>query len=428
MTNLNDIYESLREDPERYNALTRLYDERLPLYRRAVEETQRAVAEIRKKYGKNAKLRIAYVDGRVKSLHSVVRKGLGRGIDATNLLDVLPDTVGVRVVVNNIKDVEPLIEELGCHPRLTVHSREDHDDGTGYRAVHLDVSVRWADDEPGERSSRCEIQVRTLLQDAWAIMSHHDFYKNTASLPVLARPISARLSQYLEATDALADDLRTAIEAVVQPPNDLSEDAPLDREGIAFLYYSVFGEKPQEYGVEYLARKASELGISTVGDARRGLNETTLRRLSELHRKEFWFRLDPVEGFEYGLHWVVRGEKAFSDFRTKLKADRAEIEAQARGEILAELPETYEEFLEELQKGLVSAAVLKELGALRECIRCGADILDEYALAEAVAEHYECDVDDGDILGALSEYAEFQEDPQCHGFCSYCGHQMSKDD
>lgn len=422
-----NFYESFREDPSRYNALARLYDQRRRVYKNAMAEVQRAVAEIKKKYQKGAILRIAHVDGRVKTLHSIVRKGITKGIDAKELLDVLTDIVGIRVVVSNLKDAELLIAELSNHPRLAIKATETHSDDGGYRAVHLDAVVSWLDAGGGKHAVRCEIQVRTLLQNAWAIMAHHDFYRNKASLPVLAQPISAHLSKYLQVADDLADKLRAEVQASVEPPNDLSEEATLDREGIAFLFYSMFGEKPQEYEVEYLVRKAKELAISTIGEARKGLNETTLRELSEIHCARFWFKLGTVDAFEYSLLYAVKGDKALAEFKTKTEMDYKEMQAVAHREILAEMPDTYQEFLQELEKGEVSTSVLSELGALGECIICGAEILDDYALAEAVAEHYECDVDDADILSA-SSYPEFQEDTQHHGLCSYCGYVMSKDD
>lgn len=332
----------------------------------------------------------------------------------------------MRVVVNNLKDIDPLVEALEGHPAIEVLQREDHVAEDGYSATHLEAACSLRKDGQVRRVP-LEIQVRTLLQDAWAVLSHHDFYKNVGTLPDLAKRVSEHMSRALSAVDHLADDLREEIVRLVEPPSDLSDDTPLNRGGIAFLYYAVFGEKPQEYEVDYLREHAERHGVSTVGQAKAALTEDVLKRLAEIHQRRFWMRISPAEAFEYALLYAVKGEDAYTDYRTHVEMEWADVEATARREMLAEMPDTYEEFLKLLERGDFPMDALAELGAVKDCMRCGNDYLDAEVAIEAVCEFYGVEDVDAELAPFLWDSPDLgsQDYP---GYCSYCGYQMGKDD
>jgi len=413
-----------------YGIVKRAYNERLSLFEKALAEAKKAVAAIRLKHLRKATLRIAYIAGRVKSLPSLIKKACDRGISATEVFDRIHDVVGLRVVVNNATDVAPLIEELRANPRFKIEEIEDHAQGP-YRAVHLKVAYGLRD---GEDVSlvQMEIQIRTLLQDAWAILTHHDVYKNQAALPALAQPVSKHLSESLSSLDKLADEFRRQMENIVEPPNDLSDDARLDRQGIAFLYYEILGEKPQEYEVDILVKHAHECGLRTIGDARRGLGEDVLQRLRQIHDARFGGWPIGSQVLEYGFLYAAQGPLAFEEYRKLVQAEWEDIERTAQAEALSEMPETFDEFVADLKRGDVPWGALEELGGVKRCSVCGTKILDPDAAAEGVMEHYEVDDADIDILalicGIASESPFEPQGPNFPDLCSWCDHTMSKDD
>jgi ppGpp synthetase/RelA/SpoT-type nucleotidyltranferase len=420
------ILDANREDPERYHALSKLYEARRPLLEEAVRLGKLALAEIQKAHERGALLRISHFSGRVKGLYSLSRKAMSKGIPAERALDELGDVVGLRVVVANLKDVALLIEALDASPAISVLKKEEHGDSDGYRAIHLDIVCRWSNTH-GPHEIKGELQVRTLMQDAWAIISHHDFYKNTASLPELAQPISKHLSSLLASADHLADDLRREMESRVTAPSDLSDKDPLTADGIALLYYQTFGEKPPQYEVDFLLKKAKELGVSTIGDARVGLSKGVVNKLSKIHKSRFWTRMGESEAFEFGLLFAAKGAQALKDYKRRVERNWAEVEALARNEALAEMPETYTELTEMLQRGTVPWGAFKVLGAVKDCLRCGSEYLDADAAVEAISEYYG-EEDVWDELHPVLAEAENPESPDHAGCCSYCGWQMSKDD
>jgi len=48
---------------------------------------------------------------------------------------------------------------------------------SGYRAVHLILEVETRLGEEGTQVVSCEVQLRTMLQDAWARISHATLYR-----------------------------------------------------------------------------------------------------------------------------------------------------------------------------------------------------------------------------------------------------------
>jgi putative GTP pyrophosphokinase len=416
-----------------YGAFRKAYNERRPIYEKAVNEMLKSIAEIKLKHQKKATLRIAYIDGRVKSPISIVKKACEKDIPVKEVFDKTDDIAGLRVVVNNIKDIGPLIEELKTHPKVQIVECEEHTGTDPYRAVHLKAIYRLSDDSP-ESSVTCEIQIRTLLQDGWAILSHHDLYKNQAELPELAKPISKHLSDSLHTLDRLANDLRDHLEEKVEPPNDLTDEAPLDKQGIAFLYYELLGEKPQEYEVEFLFKKAGESGLKTIGEARRGLSKRVIKRLTTIHDSRFLMLSPGSDLLEFGMLFAAQGPSAFQEYKKHVEADWDEIESFGRAEALSVMPGTIDEFVELAERGDVPWEAIKALGGVQECTRCGTEIVVLDSAAEGVLDHYgfpDIEVDLEDLLFHASNNYECEYELEAvdfSGVCPWCSHMMSKDD
>jgi len=420
------------DETREYGAFRQAYNERKPVFEKILIEAKKDIALIKLKNQKTAILRIAYIDGRVKSLSSIYKKACDRDIPAKEVFELITDILGLRIVVNNLKDIEPLINELKEHPKFKIHEREEHEGEGGYRAVHQMVSYCHSENDQ-IIESKLEIQIRTLLQDVWAILTHHDVYKNQRSLPSLAIPISDHLSQSLNALDCLADKFHQHIEAEVEPPNDLSDETPLDRQGIAFLYYDLLGKKPQEYEVDYLNRKVTEFGIQTVGQARKGLDERVLKRLEKIHDKRFPMLSPGMDLLEYGILYSAQGSSALNEYKRYIESAWEEIEQYGREEALSGLPETFDGFIEMIEDGKVPWEAIEELGGFEKCVTCGTKILVPDSAVESILDYYNnLEFDSIDMEIKLSDIADFdsveRESVNTKGVCPYCDHIMSKDD
>jgi putative GTP pyrophosphokinase len=122
------------------------------------------------------------VKGRSKSFKSFYKKYL-RYLRANSGEDVpIPDQIGVRIVCPFLEDLKT-IEDI-CKEKLSVLEVEQKGSDYsfkefGYESIHLLVKLpdeilsKWKNDFV----SVAEIQIRTILQDAWAEVEHELVYK-----------------------------------------------------------------------------------------------------------------------------------------------------------------------------------------------------------------------------------------------------------
>lgn len=59
------------------------------------------------------------------------------------------------------------------------------------------------------RDMVCEVQVRTILQDSWAILDHHLRYKSPAQIPSSMRREIHSLAAAIESADRQFDDIES---------------------------------------------------------------------------------------------------------------------------------------------------------------------------------------------------------------------------
>ena len=178
------------------------------LYERLVEEVRYILEE---KLGA-ADIRFADVLGRAKTVESF-REKAERKAYKSPLTDTT-DLAGVRVVCYYESDMAS-IEEL-ITSEFTVHERVDKTgelgvDKMGYhgRSIGITLGPRYKGGRyDGITELRCEIQVRTVLQDAWALISHHLVYKEESSVPQRMKRDLNNVASLLEVAQGVFDSVR----------------------------------------------------------------------------------------------------------------------------------------------------------------------------------------------------------------------------
>jgi ppGpp synthetase/RelA/SpoT-type nucleotidyltranferase len=158
-------------------------------------------------------IEVSAVTSRAKTLNSFLEK-LDRKSYKDPFSDIT-DFAGVRVVclyLDDIHRIERIISKEFEVLEKVDRFREREPDRFGYGAVHF--IVRLGKRPSGARYDDlktlvCEIQVRTVLQDAWAIIDHHLVYKNEAAVPrQLQRKLNS-LSGLFETADDQFQQIRT---------------------------------------------------------------------------------------------------------------------------------------------------------------------------------------------------------------------------
>jgi len=117
------------------------------------------------------------------------------------------DILGVRVITYYSEDVDRVVERLRSALTIDVKNSEDKRDKLtlkefGYKSVHLQAQTKrsWATDPryAALRGRWFEIQVRSILEHAWAEIEHEVVYKSGVRYPDLVKRRFARLAGTLE--------------------------------------------------------------------------------------------------------------------------------------------------------------------------------------------------------------------------------------
>jgi ppGpp synthetase/RelA/SpoT-type nucleotidyltranferase len=184
------------------------YTQLKPSYERLAHEIQFAL----EKQLRVAEIEFSAVTHRAKTEESLEKKLKIKSY--SNLLEEVTDLAGVRIVYlysNDFKRIEEIISNEFEVIETVDKIKDQGIDKFGYIAVHFIVHLggkssgaRYDD----LKSLKCEIQVRTVLQDAWAIINHHLMYKREQDVPThLLRKVNS-LAGLLETADYQFDYIR----------------------------------------------------------------------------------------------------------------------------------------------------------------------------------------------------------------------------
>lgn len=222
---------------EEYRAL-------LPTYRYAAELIVGHVREALSEAG----LIIAALEHRVKEEKSLAGKLRLKGNKYHSILDVT-DLVGLRAITFYIDDVDKvaaLVDRLfDVDWENSVDKRKAHQiDSFGYMSLHyicrLPADTFSNKDYPRLNEFRFEIQIRTVLQHAWANMNHDTGYKSGVEIPQEYLRSLSRLAGILELVDgefsrirSELNDYRRNVQSLVASGN--LEEVPLDGESFRSL-------------------------------------------------------------------------------------------------------------------------------------------------------------------------------------------------
>ena len=151
-------------------AILEEYRSKLPVFE---DLSARATKEIKEMLA-SAGIIVAAVESRVKTESSLAGKLELKGSKYSSISDIT-DIVGLRVITFYIDDVDKvasLIERLfEIDWENSVDKRKLHEiDSFGYLSLHYICSYKGSD-------IRFEVQLRTVLQHAWANMNHDTGYK-----------------------------------------------------------------------------------------------------------------------------------------------------------------------------------------------------------------------------------------------------------
>jgi GTP pyrophosphokinase len=186
---------------------------------------------------------VTKIEGRVKEKEECIKKfhrkyqgKLEADEQPYEIKDYISDLIGIRIVCLYEDQISVLSEILQRHFRILdvtdkISAVESTEDSFGYKGLHMDLALS---DEIASQPKYLpyadlpfEVQIRSLIQDAWSVLDHKIKYKK--SIPIdLKRRINV-LSALFELADREFREIRNATtellqQATVAPMSDQLDD------------------------------------------------------------------------------------------------------------------------------------------------------------------------------------------------------------
>ncbi|MEN8686853.1 MAG: (p)ppGpp synthetase, partial [Desulfuromonadales bacterium] len=195
--------------PERSKAKA-LYEKQLPAHKAALQQLAQAIRMLLEQQGLTPAIKF-----RVKSFEAYFDKLRKQNrANGSHRIVTINDFFGLRIVCPFLEDVETVsslivnnFDLLETESKASQHSFREF----GYDSVHH--TIRIATQQRGRLlpgvKRVCEIQLRTILQDAWAEVEHELVYKSDISLPNQSiRRKLASLNATLTLSDLIFQEIR----------------------------------------------------------------------------------------------------------------------------------------------------------------------------------------------------------------------------
>jgi putative GTP pyrophosphokinase len=197
-----------RRTPDR-NQSKALYEQQLPAYRAALQQLAQDMRLILEQHGLTPaiKSRVKSFDAYLDKIHKQDSSAAGRGNST------ISDFFGLRIICPFLEDIETTSSLIAAHFQVLETERKANQHSFsefGYDSLHLAIRMETPPGRlmPGVRRV-CEIQLRTILQDAWAEVEHELVYKSDISLPNQSiRRKLASLNATLTLSDLIFQEIR----------------------------------------------------------------------------------------------------------------------------------------------------------------------------------------------------------------------------
>lgn len=169
---------------------------------------------------------------RVKEIGSAIGKVARKGY--TNPITQMTDLVGVRFVVLLSEQIDLIGKVIRQEPSWSAEISKDYQDEIeqnpkifDYQSQHFEIRPKtnfYIDGCVITTDMCCEVQVRTLLQHAYAELVHDSIYKPVGPVPPKAERQVAKSMALMETTDELFCNTMRLLTDANQPRNQLLED------------------------------------------------------------------------------------------------------------------------------------------------------------------------------------------------------------
>jgi ppGpp synthetase/RelA/SpoT-type nucleotidyltranferase len=213
-----------------HESILNAYDKLAPEIGGRVELSRQTVIELLRE----ANIDVHSVEARGKERKSLIQK-VSRPDKTYEVLEEITDIVGVRIITyfeDSIEQIAKLVEQKF---KVRFHDSSDKrsEEQFGYRSVHYICEIS---------NFVFELQLRTILQHAWAEIEHDLGYKVSDAIPESIRRRFSRVAALLEIADhefvTIRKDIYDHEQTILKTVNEKSASVPLDLVSLELLAYA----------------------------------------------------------------------------------------------------------------------------------------------------------------------------------------------
>jgi len=128
---------------------------------------------------------IERVEGRVKSVSSLLEKMHRKGIPMEEMEEAIEDIAGVRIICQFEEDIGVVASLIRHRSDLQIKSEKNYLKNikeSGYRSYHI-IIYYTVETLNGPKKLQAEIQIRTMAMNFWATVEHSLQYKYKGAIP-----------------------------------------------------------------------------------------------------------------------------------------------------------------------------------------------------------------------------------------------------
>lgn len=189
--------------------------------------------------------RVKDADECIKKFHRKYQSKLETDEKPYQIKDYITDLIGIRIVCLYEDQIALVSQVLQHHFRIIdvtdkISAVESTEDSFGYKGLHMDLALSAAQTALPKYHPFAdlpfEVQIRSLIQDAWSVLDHKIKYKK--SIPNDLRRRINLLSALFELADREFKEIRNATaalmqQATVEPIDDLTAEKDAISETLA---------------------------------------------------------------------------------------------------------------------------------------------------------------------------------------------------
>ncbi len=161
---------------------------------------------------------IEQVNGRVKTISSILEKAQKKQIPLNEIEEQVEDIAGIRIICQFVEDIQKVVEIISKRTDMRIKSEKDYISNrkeSGYRSFHL-IIIYTVQTLRGTKEIQAEIQIRTLAMNFWATIEHSLQYKYRQNIP---EHIRKRLTTASEAIVVLDNEMSVVRDEIMDAQN-----------------------------------------------------------------------------------------------------------------------------------------------------------------------------------------------------------------